>query len=276
MSDLLAEMAASSRDRVDVARARRSLEEVRASASALPSPRPLQLHGRFDLLAEIKLAAPSTGTLAAVSPSERYGLVTKQAKAYAAAGAAAISVLTEPKRFGGNLGDLAAASGAVTTPTMRKDFLVDPYQVWEAREAGASGVLLIARMLGDGALDALCEAAGQAELFVIAEAFDADDVRRCARLAERWVGPQPLLIGVNVRDLVTLAVDRHRLASLAPLLPAGVPAVAESGVEGPEDCARAASLGYRAVLVGSALMRSDDPAALAASLLGAGRGPAPE
>jgi indole-3-glycerol phosphate synthase len=269
MSGLLGEMAVSSRARCEAARAERSLAALKAACSGLPAPPRLSLDARFDLIAEVKLSTPSEGVL--VAPGQRASFVVAQALAYAQAGAAAVSVLTEPLRFGGQLEDLRAVAEVLPVPAMRKDFLVDPYQVWEAREAGAGGVLLIARMLDEATLDAMVEAAGEAGLFVLVEAFDEADLGRCGWLVGRWQGIE-LLVGVNVRDLVTLGVDPGRLAALAAHLPAGVPAVAESGMVGPADTARAVSLGYRLGLVGTALMRSADPVALGRELLASARG----
>jgi indole-3-glycerol phosphate synthase len=264
MTDLLTELAARSRARADAARP--GTADLRARARDLPAPPALALTpGGFDLIAEVKLIAPSAGTLA--TPEDPVAFVTAQASAYARAGAAAISVLTEPSRFGGDLGHLAAVSAAVATPTMRKDFLVDPVQIWEARVAGASGVLLIVRMLGDHALRALLDAADEAGLWVLLECFDAEDVSRCRALPP---GVTRRLIGVNSRDLRTLQVAPGRLATLGPHLPAELPRVAESGLATPDDAADAARWGYDLALVGSALMRAPDPAGLAAAIRVAG------
>jgi len=196
--------------------------------------------------------------------------VVAQARTYEQVGAAAISVLTEPDRFDGDLSHLAAVSAAVATPTMRKDFLVDPYQIWEARLAGASGVLLIVRQAPDSVLAELRDAAAEAGLFLLLEAFDEADLERAGPLLAGWTGAQPALVGVNSRDLRTLRVVPDRLTRLAPLLPS-FPAVAESGMATPEDIASAVSSGYRLALVGSALMSAEDPARLAAAMLAAGR-----
>lgn len=153
---------------------------------------------------------------------------------------------------------------------MRKDFLVDTWQVLEARAAGAGGVLVILAMLDDAAVRELLAAAREQGLFVLLEAFDEADLERAARLATD--GPEaPLLVGVNTRDLKTLQVDPLRLAALAPRLPVGLPAVAESGIRTPDDAAAAARLGYRLALVGTALMRSAAPAKLARAMRDAGR-----
>jgi indole-3-glycerol phosphate synthase len=154
---------------------------------------------------------------------------------------------------------------------MRKDFLVDPYQVFEARAAGAGGVLVILRMLPQEDTRALIDCAGALGLFVLLEAFDARDIELMHELVAARRGASALLAGVNCRDLATLEVVPERLLELAPLLPAGVPRVAESGVGTPQDARAVAAAGYSLALVGSALMRGDDPQGLAAALLGAGR-----
>ena len=192
---------------------------------------------------------------------------------YAAAGAAAISVLTEPSRFDGALSHLTLAASALAgrIPVMRKDFLVDPYQVYEARLAGAGGVLIIVRMLSRVQLAALLDAVSQLGLFALLEAFDEADLALAAELAGQYGARAALLVGVNCRDLVTLKVVPGRLEALAPLLPRSVPRVAESGVATSLDAARLVAQGYDVALVGSALMQSGDPLTLAASMLKAGR-----
>ncbi len=236
-----------------------------------PAPS-LRLSGAFDLIAEVKLTAPSVGRLA-LPAGDRAAFVASRAQAYAAGGAAAISVLTEPTRFDGALADVAAAAAAVDVPVMRKDFLVDPIQVAEAGAAGAGGVLLIARMLDDAALDACLDTAAAHGLFVLLEAFDQEDLQRAGARVDRWApDAPPLLVGVNTRDLSTLQVDPDRLAALASSLPIGAPGVAESGLVSPEDAARVRRQGYALGLVGSALMRSDNPEGLVRALVAAGRG----
>lgn len=234
---------------------------------------PLTL-SRFDVIAEIKNRSPAAGPL---NYGANYGAsdLNSRAKAYAAGGAAAISVLTEPSRFDGELAHLAAVAAAVPgTPVMRKDFLVDPVQILEARKAGASGVLLITTMLRDATLRRMLDRAWEYGLFVLLEAFDEDDLRRSSALLDNPVDRDradsgQLLIGVNTRNLRTLAVDAHRLQQLAPQLPQAT-CVAESGLAVADDAARVASFGYRMALVGTALMQSDDPKALIAAMRAAG------
>jgi indole-3-glycerol phosphate synthase len=197
--------------------------------------------------------------------------------AYAEAGAAAVSVLTEPSRFDGSMRHLEQAARALgarvpVVPAMRKDFLVSPYQVLEARAAGAGGVLVILRMLPRADLEALVDEALAQGLFVLLEAFDAEDLELAAELvAARAVHRDLLLVGVNCRDLVTLEVVPGRLEALAPRLPRDVARVAESGVATAADAARVAAAGYDLALVGSALMTGDDPRTLAAAMLEAAR-----
>jgi len=268
--DFLAAMARASRERVAAARARVPDAALATRARAAAAAPPLVLDGRFDLIAELKLRSPAQGAFGA-SPDSLEARVS----AYARAGAASVSVLTEPERFDGELGHLARASAALAplgVPTMRKDFLVDPYQLLEARAAGAGGALLIVRMLPRAELEALLAAAASLGLFVLLEAFDADDVGIAAALAARWPGPRAAcLIGVNSRDLATLKVVPGRLDALASLLPAAYPRVAESGLATAADAARLARAGYTLALVGSALMSEEDPAPLARAMLDAGR-----
>ena len=266
----LEEMAAASRERVRTARRvlSESLLEERAKA-APPSP-PLCLGAAgFDLIAELKLRSPATGVLAGAGAD-----LAARVTAYARGGAAAVSVLTEPSRFDGSLAHLEHAAATLAphgVPVMRKDFLVDPYQLLEARAAGAAGVLIIVRMLSRQEIGALLECARGLGLFVLLEAFDADDIALLHELVRAPHVPGTLLAGLNCRDLETLQVVPERLLQLAPLLPAAVPRVAESGVAAAADARRVAAAGYTLVLVGSALMQGDDPAALAAQLLTAGR-----
>jgi indole-3-glycerol phosphate synthase len=265
----LGEMAAASRERVRAARAACPQPELLARAMDTPVPPRLRLQPRgFDLIAELKLRSPAAGRLR--GPGED---VAARVTAYARAGAAAISVLTEPTRFDGSLDHLRAAAQALLpadVPTMRKDFLVDPYQVIEARLAGAGGVLAILRMLAEPELEKLVEQARALELFVLLEAFDERDLERLEAVLRR-LGTDGLLAGVNSRDLDTLQVVPSRLGQLARHLPAGLPRVAESGVGSAEEARRVAEAGYDLALVGSALMSGDDPAALAGAMLSAGR-----
>jgi indole-3-glycerol phosphate synthase len=271
-NDFLATMAASSRERVAAARQACSEAELLRWALATPPPPQLVLAPQgFDVIAEVKLRSPAVGVL-----KEGDEDITARVTQYANAGAAAVSVLTEPDRFEGSLDHLEQAARALgKVPAMRKDFLVDPYQVIEARLAGAGGILVIVRMLSRVELDALVAAAAQLKLFVLVEAFDQRDIEVAARLlsapAARDATPR-ILIGVNSRDLVTLKVVPGRLEELVKELPTDVPRVAESGVASAQDAARLAGCGYDVALIGSALMTSDDPGKLLASMIAAGRG----
>jgi indole-3-glycerol phosphate synthase len=267
--DFLAAMARSSRERVARERELQPQRELQARARELPAaPRLALSNSGFDLIAEVKLRSPASGQLKAGGED-----ITARVLAYADAGAAAISVLTEPSRFDGALSHLsqAASSLAGRIPVMRKDFLVDAYQVYQARLAGAGGVLIILRMLARAELEALIEAASGLGLFALLEAFDAADLRLAADLVREYGPRTTLLVGVNCRDLVTLEVVPGRLEALAPLLPRSVPRVAESGVTGGSDAARLVAEGYDVALVGSALMQAGDPLVLARALLAAGR-----
>jgi indole-3-glycerol phosphate synthase len=184
-------------------------------------------------------------------------------------------VLTEPTRFDGSLEHLRAAAAALAplgVPAMRKDFLVDAYQVLEARVAGSGGVLVIARMLSRAQITELLDVAAAHHLFVLLEAFDAKDLALARELLSLREGrDERILIGLNCRDLQTLAVVPQRFAELAAYLPSAHPAVAESGVASAADAAAAAKLGYRPALVGTALMAHENPARLLAEIFTATR-----
>ncbi len=261
MSDFLKQMAATSAERAAAAPEFGSADFDRPVV-------PLELGG-FDVIAEIKQRSPAEGKL---TLSER-GRVD-QARLYSEGGAAAISVLTEPSRFDGSLEHLTEVVDALPeTPVMRKDFLVEPVQIDEARAAGASGVLLIVAMLDDGKLRDMLDRAYEHRLFVLLETFDGRDIARGGELLndadrERMAAGQ-LLFGVNTRNLRTLEVDPERLRLLVDQLPDAAK-VAESGLHTADDAARVAGYGYSMALVGTALMRSDDPAKLIADMKRAG------
>jgi indole-3-glycerol phosphate synthase len=268
--DFLATMAASSRARSVAAQAVVPERELRARLADLPAVPALQL-GSFDLIAEVKLRSPAMGLLKSAADED----IGARVSTYAKAGAAAVSILTEPSRFDGSLQDLAAGSRALApigVPAMRKDFLVDGYQVLEGRAAGASGVLAIIRMLPRADLEKLLDTALGLNMFVLLEAFDGPDLELAdSLLRARAAHCHLLLVGINSRDLVTLKVVPGRLDEMAPLLPTGVKRVAESGVGSAADAARLASRGYDLALVGSALMSAADPSALAQAMLTEGR-----
>lgn len=266
MSDFLASMVSESLARAEAARSASRESDLRASAASIPPPLSLSLaEPGFDLIAEPKLASPSEGPLASTeSPAEL-------ADSMVDAGAAVLSVLTEPTVFRGHLSHLEEVASSAPVPVMRKDFLVDPIQVLEARAAGASGLLLIAKALDGGRLEEMTDLAIELGMFVLVEVFDEADLDVASSVLDR-----PVLIGVNARDLVTLQVDPGKHARMRPLLPDGIPAVAESGLLTAADAARSAALGYRLALVGSALVSSGDAAQLVDAMLVAGRGAASE
>jgi indole-3-glycerol phosphate synthase len=271
MSGFLDEMARSSLARAAEAKACESFADLEMRAKATPPAPRLKLspHG-FDVIAELKLRSPAQGRLAGAD-SDWLSRVGE----YARGGAAAVSVLTEPSRFDGSLEHLRQAAAVLKTlkvPAMRKDFLVDPYQVLEARAAGAGGILVIVRMLPRAQLLELLDAASKWQLFVLLEAFDAADLAQARELlagrqAASSEGAEPILVGINSRDLQSLEVVPERFAELAPLLPRGLPCVAESGVASAADAKRMAEIGYSMALIGTALMGRDDPAQLLREIL---------
>jgi indole-3-glycerol phosphate synthase len=270
--DFLASMAHSSRARVAAARKSQGDAEMWRWAESTPLPPQLLLSPqRFDVIAEVKLRSPAVGQLKSAGED-----IPVRVMSYAHAGAAAISVLTEPEKFDGSLDHLEEAARTLRTsggvPAMRKDFLVDPYQVAEARLAGAGGILVIVRMLTHEELNALIAAARELGLFVLIEAFDEADVRVAKQMIDTHGGSVKLLIGINSRDLTALTVVPGRLEELVDKLPAGVPRVAESGVATAGDAARLARAGYDLALIGSALMTTQDPSKLLAAMIAAGRG----
>ena len=268
--DFLAGMAASSRARSSAAQAALPARELRAQIADLPAAPKLRL-SHFDLIAEVKLRSPAVGLLKAAAEED----VGARVATYARAGAAAVSILTEPTRFDGSLEDLqkgCRALAPLAVPAMRKDFLVDGYQVLEGRLAGASGILAILRMLPRTELEGLIDTALSLDMFVLLEAFDLADIELARMLLDaRRPHRDLLLVGVNSRDLVTLKVVPGRLDELASALPTEVRRVAESGVATAADAARVAAAGYDLALVGSALMSAADPATLAGAMLAQGR-----
>ena len=239
-----------------------SERELARLDAALPKPVPFadalrRADGRLAIIAEIKRRSPSAGEIAANASS------VEQAALYQGAGADALSVLTDAKYFGGSIDDLAQVAARMRAsspclPCLRKDFMVHPIQVLEAREAGASAILIIVRALGDDEIRVLHGAARAAGLAALFEVHAEDEVERA-----RVHGAQ--LIGVNNRDLAAFTTDLGLSERLIPGFPPGVVAVSESGIRAAPDAARARRAGAHAVLVGEALMRSRDPAALIAS-----------
>lgn len=207
------------------------------------------------VIAEVKRRSPSKGALADIPDP------TVLAKEYAAGGAAAISVLTEQRRFGGSLADLRAVRAAVDVPLLRKDFIVTEYQLVEARAAGADLALLIVAALDDDMLRRLHDTAGELGLTVLVEVHDEAETERAVALGAE-------LVGVNARNLKTLEIDPDTFGRLAPGIPDDRVKVAESGIFGRDDVARFVSKGARAVLVGEALVKDGDPRAAVAAMSG--------
>ena len=245
----LGELVQAAAARVGAELAGRGRELERAVRGA-PAPAPFVAALRSThvaVIAELKRSSPSKGAINSGMDAGR------QAAAYAAGGAAALSVLTEPSRFGGRTADLAAAAATTTVPLLKKDFHVDPLQVLEARALRASAVLLIARALDDDALAALVALAYDVGIEPLVEIRDEPELDAALAAGAR-------VIGVNNRDLETLAIDRRTGDRMLPLIPAHCVAIAESGVRDAADVAAAARAGADAVLVGSSVSAAADPA----------------
>ena len=246
--------------RIDLARreADTTPADLRAALADVAPARDPMPHFRgpgVSVIAEVKRRSPSKGELAEIAEP------AVLAEAYARGGAAAISVLTEERRFGGSLADLHAVRAAVDVPVLRKDFIVTPYQLLEARVAGADLALLIVAALDDDALRRLHDEAEELGLTVLVEVHDEAETERAIALGAE-------LIGVNARNLRTLAVDPDTFGRLAPLIPEDRVLVAESGIAGPADAARFADQGAGVVLVGEALVRDGEPEAAVRALTG--------
>lgn len=240
------------------------IEELKERAGALPPPRDAVavLGGEgVAVIAEVKRASPSKGALASIDDPAAL------ARDYVLGGAHCISVLTEGRRFGGSLTDLAAVRAAVDVPVLRKDFVVSSYQVWEARAYGADIVLLIVAALEQPALVSLVERAQSLGLTPLVEVHEADEVQRALDAGAR-------VIGVNARSLKTLQVDRTIFARLASMIPGTCLKVAESGVRDPRDLIAYAESGADAVLVGESLVTGRDPRSAVHDLVAAGAHPA--
>jgi indole-3-glycerol phosphate synthase len=240
------------------------LDRLKEMARQADSPRDAlaALRGQdVAVIAEVKRASPSKGAMAAIADPAAL------ARDYESGGASIISVLTEGRRFGGSLADLAAVREAVDVPVLRKDFIVSSYQLWEARAYGADLVLLIVAALAQNALVSLVERAESIGLLPLVEVHGDGEVARAVEAGAR-------VIGVNARDLATLVVDRGVFARLAPQIPDGIVKIAESGVRGPHDLLAYAASGADAVLVGESLVTGKDPRAAVADLVTAGSHPA--
>jgi indole-3-glycerol phosphate synthase len=252
--------------RADLAARQRSvpLDRLKEAADRAPAPRNpcAVLKGEdVSVIAEVKRASPSKGALAAIADPAAL------AADYEAGGACVISVLTEPRRFGGSLEDLAAVREAVRVPVLRKDFMISSYQLWEARAHGADLALLIVAALEQNALVSLVERAVSIGLVPLVEVHTDEEL-------DRALDAGATVIGVNARNLATLEVDRSVFARLAPRIPDQVIKIAESGIRGPHDLLAYAAAGANAVLVGESLVTGRDPRSAVADLVTAGSHPA--
>jgi indole-3-glycerol phosphate synthase len=258
MSSFLDEVVARTRDDVDARRAQVPLERLQQALQPPPRARPFSealVQEGISLISEMKRASPSKG------PIRPDATVTDIVRAYEGAGASACSVLTEPHWFGGSLDDLREARSACDLPLLRKDFIVDPYQLVEARLAGADAVLLIVAALTPDELSSLHDQAGQIGLDCLVEVHDDDEMQTALECGVE-------IIGVNNRNLQTLEVDPETALRLLVDAPAGTIVVAESGITSRDDVQRLEDAGVDAILVGEALMREDDPGVAVHALLG--------
>jgi len=242
-----------------------SLDELKSRAQrvapALDAYAALCCGDGVKVIAEVKRSSPSKGALAMIA--DPAGLAAD----YAAGGASVISVLTERRRFGGSLQDLAAVRAAVDIPVLRKDFMVGTYQLWEARAHGADAILLIVAALDQPTLVGLRELAESLGMTALVEVHDEAEAERAVEAGAR-------VIGINARNLKTLEVDRGTFARLAPGIPQGIVKVAESGVRGPSDMLEYGRAGASAVLVGESLVTGGRPREAVADLIAAGAHPA--
>ncbi len=262
MSDALARICADNRRLVGERKAARPLDALEADARSAAAPRGFAAaltraaeRDGLALIAEIKRASPSRGLIRAdFDPATL-------ARAYQAGGATCLSVLTDTPHFQGDDAHLTAARDACDLPCLRKDFMLDPYQVAEARAIGADCILIIMAALDDGAAAEIEAAAGDWEMDVLVEVHDEAELERAARLRSR-------LIGINNRNLKTLDVDLAATERLAPLAPADAVLVCESGLYAHADLIRMTAVGAQRFLVGESLMREADVSAATAALLG--------
>lgn len=249
----LGELTKGALERAEVSLPRLSEWRARAADQAPARPFVDVLRGpTLRVIAEVKRSSPSKG---AIAPGLN---AADQAERYVRGGAAAISVLTEPTRFGGALTDLADVSSRVSVPAIRKDFIVAPVQLWEARAHGASAALLIVRALSHDSLRRLVESAQEIGLELLVEIRDEQELARAVDVGAR-------VIGVNNRNLETLVIDTTTAPTLIPSIPSSCIAVAESGMQVADDAQPAAAAGADALLVGSAISASPDPTAAVAA-----------
>ncbi|KRM55792.1 indole-3-glycerol phosphate synthase TrpC [Lacticaseibacillus sharpeae] len=257
---ILDDLVAATTKRIAASKQHISLAQMAQLATKVPAPNPERVYTALGgpelaIIAEVKAASPSKGQIAtAFNP-------VATAQAYAAAGANAISVLTEPTYFHGDIQYLRDIRAAVDMPLLRKDFTIDPYMIYEARAAGANLILLIVAILTDRQLHDYLELAQQLGLAAIVEAHDAAEIKRALAANAR-------IIGVNNRDLRDFSVDLHHSANLRPLVPQNVLFIAESGIKTPADTAELRAAGVNAVLIGETLMRAPDKQAAITALRG--------
>ncbi len=264
---ILAEILDHKRREVELARVRAPLPQLIDRLPLVPPPRSLKEaldRPGLQVIAEVKARSPSRGPLREDLDPVRL------AATYAQAGAAAISVLTDERYFGGSLEHLWSIRRGLpdSPPLLRKDFIIDPYQVYEARAHGADAVLLICAALDGPSLASLLDLARDLGMEALVEVHNSQEVAMA-------VAAGASVIGINNRDLHTFRVDLETTARLRPLIPSGVAVVAESGIHTGEDAARMAALGVNAILVGEALVTSPDPAAKLWELIRASQGSSP-
>ncbi len=255
---ILDEICQHKRGEVEAAKGRRTLAQLQEWVKEAPKPRDFRRALRGDsirLIAEVKRASPSRGTL--LKGME----VAELASIYEECGASAISVLTDEKFFRGSLDDLIAVRRTVKLPCIRKEFVIDPYQIYEARVATADAILLIVRILTDSQLREYRELAESLGMGVLVEAHDAEEVHRALESGAA-------IIGVNNRDLQTFNVDLNTTLTLRKLIPGGKVLVAESGIHTREHVRTLENSGVDAMLVGESLVTSDDVRAKLRELLG--------
>ena len=255
---MLEEILADKRLEVEKRKAELGLEAVISRALASPAPRDfpaaVSRPGRLNLVAEIKYRSPSAGLIRREPPP------AEVARIYEQAGASAISVLTDERHFGGRLESLAEARAASSLPILRKDFIVDEFQIYEARAAGADAVLLIVAALEQGRLEMLLETCRDAALPALVEVHSRDELARAAKAGAT-------LIGINNRNLQTLQVDLQTTFDLLPHVPQGAIVVSESGISDRQTLERLKEAGVHAVLIGTAIMSSPDLLAAARSFI---------
>ena len=246
--------------REDLAARRLPMAQLQEGLEVAPAVRdclPNLLSEEISLIAEVKRSSPSKGALATIT--DPAGLAAQ----YEEAGAHVVSVLTEQRRFGGSLADLDAVRKAIDIPILRKDFMVDEYQFFEARAHGADVILLIVAALSKSQLKDFFDVATELQMAALIEVHTADELERALEIS-------PRIIGVNSRNLKTLEVDPAAFSDLIPRIPAELIRVAESGISSRADVEFAQNSGAKAILVGEALVTSGDPDLAMRTLLGRG------